>query len=224
MATCPRDCGTCPAWKKSVFSELAPAVLDRIAAGKRPVELAKGGKLFEQGTPYDGIFCVARGSVKISQRDRNKKEAIVRIAAPGDIVGHRSIFGGTHYRGTATALEVVSACAIPSSLVQELLTSEASLQIRLMSKLVKDIEVAERRLAGFALKSARERVAETLLILQEGAVELTRAEISSLVGAAEETVIRIISELREAGLVGQDGRRLIVLDPEKLRRISESGS
>lgn len=240
-----KHCRDCPAWRKSVFSELSDPCLDRLARAKTALRLDRGEPLFRQGEPYAGIFCIGSGGVKIAQSREggressreNPKDVIVRVGSAGDTAGHRSIFNGTHYRGGATALDAVEACRISAEAVQELMVTQPAFLIRLVSKLIRDIENAERRLYAFASMPVRQRVAETLLMLREShgvpeprepgaaggirlAIGITRGELATLLGAAEETLIRFLSELRDDGVIRQDGRAIVIIDSERLERIA----
>jgi CRP-like cAMP-binding protein len=51
-------------------------------------------------------------------------------------------------------------------------------------------------------------------------VSLTREEIASLVGTATESVIRLLSEFKADKYIELDGRRIKILNEEKLRKLS----
>lgn len=52
---------------------------------------------------------------------------------------------------------------------------------------------------------------ETLIDLR-----LTRDELAAIVGTATETAIRFVSELKEEKVISQDGKKIIILDEDKL--------
>jgi len=47
-------------------------------------------------------------------------------------------------------------------------------------------------------------------------LRLTREEMSTMIGTAPETLIRFISEFKEAGLIEQEGKTIFVKDEGKL--------
>ena len=78
----------------------------------------------------------------------------------------------------------------------------------------------------------KERLAEVLILLQrkfgddvseEGllATKLTREELSTYVGTATETVIRLISDFKDQGLIESKGKQIKILNREGL--LSEAG-
>ena len=87
---------------------------------------------------------------------------------------------------------------------------------------------AESRNASMSQKNARERLAELFLNFKKAygkeeadgrcrlEIKLNRDEIASMVGTANETIIRLISEFREEGILEQDGKVMYIVDEEKL--------
>jgi CRP-like cAMP-binding protein len=97
-----------------------------------------------------------------------------------------------------------------------------------LSKLLDD---AEKRMLSLAFKPVRERLAETLVFLftsfypgvktpTENYLNLTRMDLSNIIGTAQETIIRLLSEFREEGLIEIRGRKIFLLDMIKLTIIA----
>jgi CRP/FNR family transcriptional regulator, polysaccharide utilization system transcription regulator len=86
----------------------------------------------------------------------------------------------------------------------------------------------EERLLKLAYNSVRKRVAEALLLVekhynqsqvQDVELALSREDLACLVGASKETVIRILAELKEEGLINTNWTKITILAPEKLAGI-----
>jgi CRP/FNR family transcriptional regulator len=101
-----------------------------------------------------------------------------------------------------------------------------------MHLLCTELREAESFLQSMAQKSVRERLAEVILILKKkyGAdagpaqklnIELSREDIANLVGTATETVIRLLSELKDEKTVALEGRSLAILNHKKLIEIAK---
>ena len=83
----------------------------------------------------------------------------------------------------------------------------------------------EERLLKLAYNSVRKRVAEALLLLQqkyqqentqEFTIAISRDDLSGIVGASKETVIRTLSDFKEEGLVQISGSKITLIKPDKL--------
>jgi CRP-like cAMP-binding protein len=89
---------------------------------------------------------------------------------------------------------------------------------------------AEDRMISLARKQVRERLAETLLSLcrkfhPEGCMDnnvlnLSREDLANIVGSATETIIRLLSDFREEELIDIEGRKIILKDVKKLKKIA----
>ena len=143
------------------------------------------------------------------------------------MVGHRSVFSNENYGGTATAIEDSSVCFIDKKYIVKLLQKEPSVACHLITALGKELGEAENKVASFSQKNVFERTCEVLLLLKESHgkgegkkfridLKLTREELASMVGTATETLIRIMSDLKQEGVIEQDGKIILINDEKKL--------
>ncbi|HVK37933.1 MAG TPA: Crp/Fnr family transcriptional regulator [Candidatus Kapabacteria bacterium] len=218
-------CDTCESRERSVFCELLPREIESITATKVTRTISRGDTLFYDGDTPAGIYCVSQGTLKIYKGSRDGREQIVRLARPGDIVGYRAILSGGGHNNSATALDDVSVCYIPRAVFFSLIQDNPQMATKVLSLLSAELRRAEDRMVDMQ-RPVRERVAETLLLLrQSGGVDadgrtlnirVTRAEIGSIVGAATESVIRLLADFKREGLVEFVGRRISILDHDRL--------
>ena len=100
--------------------------------------------------------------------------------------------------------------------------------MNVIEKLSTDMGAAENKLSSLHQKNVRERLAELLLLLKESHgvigddgrtlinLKLTREEMATMIGTANETLIRFISEFKEAGLIEQEGKKIFILNEKDL--------
>lgn len=223
----PVTCANCQSRTKGIFCHLEGEALEDISHHKVMNSYKRGQSIFFQGNPPFGLYCVSSGKIKISQTGNDGKESIVRIAGPGDVLGHRSLFSDQNYSATATVIEDASICFLDKRYIFKAITDQPTVSLSLIQRLSREMGSAEARSAAMAQKNVRERLAEVLLMLKstygvkEGSrwrldIKLTRDELASMVGTANETVIRFISEFKDDGILEQDGKTLYVTDEAKL--------
>lgn len=222
------NCEECESRGKSVFCDLHGEELASLSEHKISNNYKKGQTLFFQGNPPFGIFCVNKGKIKISHIGEDGKEALLRIAGDGDILGHRSLFSEEHYSATATALEDCTVCFIDKKYILKAIEECPTVAVNIISKLSKDMGAAEVRIASMAHKNVRERLAELLLVLKETFgikqndqrwkldIKLSREEMASMIGVANETLIRFLSELRDEKIIEQEGKTIYIVNNKKL--------
>jgi CRP/FNR family transcriptional regulator len=87
-------------------------------------------------------------------------------------------------------------------------------------------ELGERAVSitDMAQKSVRERMAASLLQLQdiygEDPINLSREDLANFVGTATETLIRFLKEFKEEGLIEIQTRKVFILNSAKLHQLS----
>ncbi len=222
------SCEHCPSLSKGIFCELAATDLKDVSEHKVTNVYKKGQTLFVQGNHPFGLYCISTGNIKVTKIGADGKESIVRIATAGDVLGHRSLFTDQYYTATATALEDTKVCFLDKKFIMKVIQDQPSVSMSVIEKLSTDMGAAENKLSSLHQKNVRERLAELLLLLKESHGEkqedgrifinlkLTREEMATMIGTANETLIRFISEFKDAGLIEQEGKKIFIANEEEL--------
>ncbi len=232
MKFVPPKCENCRVKSDSLFCLCQQAEMQHVSQMKTCNIYRKGQIVFHENAMPIGLYCIYEGSVKISKLNSNGREQIVRIAAPGDFLGYRSLVAQRPYSDTAIAIEDTTICLVPKSEFFNLMQNNKKFYESLLQKICRDADEMENKLSNIAYKPVRGRIAEALLILagkntHEGKeakadayINLTREDLASLVGTVKETAIRTISEFKDENLIAIDKRRIRILNFDKLLHIS----
>jgi CRP/FNR family transcriptional regulator, anaerobic regulatory protein len=201
----PVRCAECSAIHKC-WRELPPLRPPDARVQRRPV-LPRGEYLWRQGQDFCGLHLVASGSLRVSETAPDGSEVVIGFAFPGDMVGFDGISRGAH-AGSVMALEETTVCRLvwdPAGESDDQVPLEKSLLRRIADmnrtsaarRPTRDADVA----LGKFLAHLRQRIGR-----QEGdriivRLPMTRAEIASHLGLAEETISRTFRQLElEQGL------------------------
>ncbi|PIP95112.1 MAG: Crp/Fnr family transcriptional regulator [Bdellovibrio sp. CG12_big_fil_rev_8_21_14_0_65_39_13] len=221
-------CKDCPSRENGIFCAMELASLEDISNHKVTNVYKKGQTLFVQGNHPFGIYCVSSGNIKVSKIGSDGKESIVRIVSAGDILGHRSLFTDQFYSATATALEDTKVCFIDKKYIMKTISENPEVSLEIINKLSRDMGAAESRITSMHQKNVRERLAELFLLLKDTHgqklddgrwkldLKLTREEMATMIGTANETLIRFISEFKDAGLIEQEGKTIFITNEAEL--------
>ncbi|MDH4468518.1 MAG: Crp/Fnr family transcriptional regulator [Bacteriovoracaceae bacterium] len=220
-------CDYCHSRSKSIFCDLESKALEELDENKVSNDYKKGSRLFIEGNPPLGLYCINEGKVKLSKIGPDGKESILRIAGPGQVIGHRSLFSNELYMGNATALENSRICFIGKKQIFDLIKENPSVSLKLIQAMGREMGEAEKKSTAHFQKSVRERLAELLLSLNESYgkkigqrqlidIKLTREEMASIIGTSTETVIRQMTDFKEEKLIEQEGKSIYILDLEAL--------
>lgn len=217
----------CTCLTHGIFSDVNPKFQEQINKFKVMNQYKKGQVLFAEGAANFGVFSVNSGKIKISRSAPEGRETILRIAGPGDVLGHNNLLTNEKNTYSATMIEDGSVCFLDKKFLVELMASESSVALNIIRRLSHEITASEHRNAAMSNKSVRERLAELLLNLKKSYgvkeghrtrldIKLTREEMASIVGTANETIIRFVSEFKEEGILEQEGKVIYLLDEKKL--------
>lgn len=221
------NCKACKTRHLSMMDSFSDEEMEKVTAQKSCVSYKKGQTLFYEGTRPMGVFCINQGKIKVSKLGSNGKEQILFIAKPGDFLGYRSLLSEEFYGASSTVIEQAAVCFIPKSDFLSILSTNPAFFEKMMKAVCHELGVMESKLAEIAQKSVRERLATTILMLKEtygmegGGSELiditlTREDLANIVGTATETVIRLLSEFKNDGLIELENKKIKVLDQDAL--------
>lgn len=222
-------CNDCMMGCKTIFNSLNHDELEQLTFEKNCSQFKKGTSLFQEGNRIHNFYCISSGIVKIYKTGAEGKDQIVSFAKAGDIIGYRSILSKELACSTAKAIEDVVVCSIPGENLFKLIEHNPKFAMEIMQLACKELGEANQFLTDIAQKSVRERLAEVLVKLktffsvdENGflKVSLTRDEMASLVGTATESVIRLLSEFKNDKYIELQGRKIKILNEEKLRKLS----
>ena len=235
MSPCPKSCVSCPVWTKSLFRSLTKDEVAQLAAEKTALSLKRQDELFGQGDATRGLYCLSEGLVRVEQRGPSGKSRFIRLALPGDTAGHRSVFVDKTYKGTATIIaDYAEACFIPSSTLLRLLGHSPNFAVHFVQKIAVELEKSEEDRLAIKEKTVRSRLAEILAVLGQKYAdrtshnsallksELSKVDLARMLSVADETVIRLMTEFKNDGLIGYAGRRIHVLNSGKLSQIADA--
>jgi CRP-like cAMP-binding protein len=187
---------------------------------------SKNDPIIKVGQPVKGIKFIKTGMVKVDIEEESK-EKIIRIAAEGEILGHRGI-GAESYSISAHALVDTEIYFIPKEIFTSLLKSNPELALWLINFLAKELRRAESETRNLVHLSVKQRIASALLYTakvfgysetQKGKLRFTlsRKDFASMVGTTYESVIRTITELQEEKLIDTKGKEIIIKSEKGLR-------
>jgi CRP/FNR family transcriptional regulator len=218
------SCATCGARKSSLFGSFCDHEVSSADAVKVCSYYKKNQPLFIEGSFPRGVYCLNQGKVKVFARGDEGKEQIIHIAKEGDIIGFRAMFSGDPYRVSASTLEECNICFIAKEEFLDMMDKNASLRNGIIKELSKELGDQALFITNMAQKSVRERLAFAMLLLGDiygdEPINLTREDMANFVGTATETLIRLLKDFKEEGVIEIHTRKLEIVDKERLVKIS----
>lgn len=223
------ECALCRAKGSCFFADLTGEPFEDFKRSRISNVYKKRQVVFYEGHMPHGVFIVCAGSVKVYKSDTKGHQLTTRLAQQGDILGYRSLLSKEPYSATAEAMEDSCLAYIDDAKFREFLAKHQVLALKMLTKLAHDVRIAEDKARDMAMKSSRERLTELLVMLRatygtptrEGIVlkmPFTRLDLAELAGLAQETVIRLLTELEEQKVVSVKGRNVTILNEKALEK------
>lgn len=214
---------------KGTFTNLSTEELQGLLKPDAIKFYRKGELIYPEGARIKGCYFVYSGIIKIYQTGHEGKEQIIKFDQTGDIFGFRSVI---RHEPACTSVESHTdsiVCYIPDALLLNLIRNNSGFAYDMIQIACKELGDSNRYIRDIAQKSVKERLAEILLLIaddfgmeNDGSLKLniTREELSNFVGTATETVIRLLSDYKQEGIVESKGRKIKLLHIEKLKTIA----
>ncbi|CUS82609.1 Crp/Fnr family transcriptional regulator [Candidatus Kryptonium thompsonii] len=214
----------------SIFEELPERDLARIASlGTRKI-FSKGSVILMEDEIGSALFIIIDGKVKVSRLDETGKEVILSILGPGEVFGEMSLLDGMKRSATVSALTDTEVLIIYRDDFLNLLNKHPQIAISLLKELTQRLRKADMQIKSLSLKDAQGRVGCVLIMLADDFGKMykghviveglpTQQDLANMAGTSRETVSRILSKFEKMGLIKIEGRNLIILEYEKMKRM-----
>lgn len=231
------DCRVCPIRNLALFEAARDDLLDW-AQKFRSQQYALDARrlLYREGEIVEESYTLFHGWVMLYKMLPDGKRQVLRIALPGDFLGSRGS-GGVPIDHSAIAITECVLCGFPEERLSQLFRERPEIVAKLVSIQRRDMTQCHQHIMNVAQKSAIESIACMLIDLYDRCLErnmvvkpetfyipLSQEEIADYAGITLVHVSRVIKELRDQGVLDNGHRKIHVLDPGVLRRITDISS
>jgi len=220
--------------KNPLFSSLPEEDCKAIAKNFFEKKFSKGEYIFLEGDPSEYLCIVKEGKVKILKHSDTGKNVLLEVVPKGEAFAQVAVFDGGPYPATAEAMEDCEIMMISRRDFFSLLEKYPSIAKKIIVSLGKRLRDAVDTIRNLAVERVERRIASLLLKMADKVGEkdrdtvklnlsLTRQDIAEMVGTTVETTIRIMSRWSKEGIIKSSGRKIIILDMNRLLEITEGG-
>lgn len=219
--------------KKSIFKYLTPEEKIELEDHLIKTEVQKNDYIFKEGDKPSGFITLEEGKVKIFKEGVGGREQILRMVKPGGFVGYRALIANENHNDSAVALEDSIIYIVDSDFFFNKLIKNSNISLRLLIKLAKELGFSNSRTVTLTQKHIRGRLAESIILLKEKyGIEsdgqtikayLSREDLANLSNMTTSNAIRTLSSFVIEKVIVIDGRKLKIIDSQKLERISKLG-
>jgi len=223
------DCLTCQdRWEN--FNALTPEEFNLVCRNRYEANFKPGEIIFKKGSPTSSAIFLIKGMAKVFLEGLDGKNIIISIAKPGVMISGPGTYGDLRHHFTLTAITDVTACFIDMQVLKQLVQLNTKFAEGMLIDISGKSLLLYYKLIGLTQKKMPGRLAEALLYLADQVYEsdefdiiLNRQELGEFTNMAKESVIRILKDLEDGGVIQSDCARIKILDKTKLQMISDNG-
>lgn len=202
--------------------------IDRITRVK--IDFRKGETICKQGALNAYIMIITNGLAKAYIEGYQEKGLNFKIIKPFDFIGLTSVKETDHYRFSVSAITPCTMYLVDKDEFASILANNKALNDYSVSFYCRFAGHLFTRLHCVANKQAPGRVADVLIYLASDVFGsslipsvISRKDIAELAGMSTESAVRILSELKNDGIIRSTKDGIELIRPELIRTISIAG-
>lgn len=193
----------------------------------------KNETIYCEGETPMHLMCLLSGKVKIYKDGVGGRSQIIRVIKDKEYFAYRAYFAQENFVTAAAAFEPCTICLVPMPVISELIKENTDLAMFFIKQLSIDLGISDERTVNLTQKHIRGRLAESLLFLKDTygveedqctlSIYLSREDLANLSNMTTSNAIRTLSNFATEKLIIIDGRKIKIIDEERLKKISKIG-
>jgi CRP/FNR family cyclic AMP-dependent transcriptional regulator len=211
-----------------LFAELSDGVLSILANESRVRRYPEGQVLFSEEDPGDTLLILEEGRVKVSRFTASGQEIVLAISEAPSAFGELALIDGARRSATVTAQTPVVVRVVPRLPLMELVNTEPSVAMALLTGLVAMVRETNERLSDVLALDVPGRLAKWLLATArrtgrphpEGTVipfTINQSDLASELGTTRVSVNKALRSFESLGMISLDRHEIVIRQPDALR-------
>lgn len=204
-----------------LFKHLSEETLKRLSEISKIKEYEPGQVLFFEGEKPENLYILLEGKLKVYKTTFKGIEIFINQFGPVSMIGELANFEKIPYPATAEFMTEGKVLAINFKVFESEFLKNSEILLSIVKSLSNKIRMLNHFIDSTVVLSAEARVAKLILESTEIFEILKHAQIASFLNITPETLSRVLSRFKLKKLIDVDGKKIKILDREKLKRISK---
>ncbi len=217
--------------KSNAVSILNKNELSILDEGCSKISFKKGELIFKEGVPSQYITYIRSGFVKLCKAGFRETDFILSISKKGAYLGIQNLNAKSKVNYfSAIAITDSEVCFIDIDCFGKLLKQNGEFALEVISYIFNDEMNYFDRLVNNVQQQLPGRLAHALLYFTNQVynkntfnLNLTKAELASLIGTSREAVSRMLKKFQDDGIIEMENRTITILNNKKLEDIKLKG-
>ncbi len=217
-------------FEKSWYELLTESEKSLIDENSVSIGFKKGETVCKLGAFASHIYFLEEGLVKVYLEEKNNN-LILMLSTKNNLLGLAAVYDGNNKMPYSISTYTDSRLRmIDIQVFRQLLKQNANFGYHIINLLNESTAQIYGRFYSLTQKQLHGRLADILLCLSNKIFKsrsfdlpLSRADLGDLTGMSTESVIRMMKEFKDDGLIDMECKKIELLDVARLERISEFG-
>jgi CRP-like cAMP-binding protein len=215
--------------KIPLLSELSDEEIIRVKQDMRVRQYHKRDIVLQKGGHGDGLMFLLSGQLQVIDVTEEGRAIGLRMLVPGDFFGEIALINNSTRSASVVAMTDVLVAFLPASAAMHLFSHSPSVAKQMLRHLAQKIQRDSELRALLSINNTAKRIYTYLVLMKKkdpqpgepAVVENlpTHQDIANMINTSRETVTRALAALTQQGIVEKDAHRLIIRDPEALRKL-----
>jgi CRP-like cAMP-binding protein len=215
--------------KIPLLAELTEEEIARVRADLRVRQYAKREVVLQKGASGDSLLFLLQGQLQVVDITEDGRAIGLRMLAPGDFFGEIAVINGSMRSASVVALSPVLVALLPRATALHLFSHSPSVANQMLRFLANKVQRDSEFRALLSIGNTAKRIYTFLDLLKEQKDDLlvvenlpTHQDIANMINTSRETVTRTLLGLAQQGVIQKGVHRLVIVDPEALRKLIQS--
>ncbi len=210
--------------------EISSELIKKVKENSIVVTCKSGELVFKQNSPFQHVYFIDAGLVKIYKETKNHRETIISVNGPGIFLGIATLWDNKINSFNAVAIEETRLYLIEETTFRNLITTSKGNTDFILGMISSHSLDIINRLITINQKQLPGRIADLILyffrLYEENLTfrfPLTRKELAQLAGTTKESLIRTLAEFKNDRIIELNNREVKINSMEIVKTLSRLG-
>ena len=216
--------------KAPLFSTLSKEELKILNIDRYSVRFHAGEVILKQGTNADYLIALIDGFARMYIEGHHERNLVLDFLVPWQLVGGPEAYSNGKHRYTVVAVKESLVCFLDVKNFKKVLAMNSNFASKVLSYCSINYLTTLDRMVGLSHKQMHGRIADALIYLTSEIYksdtigsEISRQDMADYTSMTKDSAIRILKELERDQIINLMGRKIEVIDTDRLHDISSKG-
>lgn len=214
------------------YSQLPSLFQDFMIKHATHLHIERDQAVFHHGDPFDGIYAVIQGKIRLGYIDIEGNQSIAAIVEPIMWFGEISLVDQQPRSHHAIAIEKSTILKISSTAIEEILREHPQFWFHIAQLTSQKLRIVFLELIAIQTLNISQRLAQRLLFILNGygnhvqienhMIHLSQEQLAQMLMCSRQTINQELHLLEQQGILKIAFRKVEILDIQKLHALAHS--